>query len=337
MDLNLRMLGEHHEGLHLILMPGEDLNRFDTQLSKILEVVSPRYIAASYIYRGDDRARINRLDDIARRHDMTLFATNDVLYHTANRRPLQDILTCIREGKVIDWAGDLLLANAERYLKTPVEMCRLFQDWPHAIHATRELADRISFRLTDLRYEYSVEPVPNGSTPIYELKRLTWMGAHKRYPDRIPKKIRKLLKKEFRMIDMKEIAGYFLTTYHIVKFAREEISPPILCQGRGSAANSAICYCLEITSIDPNEFNVLFERFLSVERNEPPDIDIDFEHERREDVIQHIYEKIWAASCRTMRDRYSLSTTLGYSRGRKSHGSVRGCDVQTVRYGLGSL
>ena len=288
-QITLGMLAARAEGLHLIVLPGADLDAFEADLPRLADTLPLTHLAAAFLYRGDDRARINRLDAIARRQGLTLLATNDVLYHHPSRRPLQDVMTCIREGVTIHAAGARLEANGERHLKPPDAMVRLFADWPHAVRATRDLADRIAFRLTDLRYDYLTEVVPEGRTPQEHLEALTWEGAARRYPDGVPKAVVKTIYKEFGLIRTKGIAAYFLTIHDIVRWAREEVDPPILCQGRGSAANSAVCFCLGITAVDPAEHDVLFERFLSEERDEPPDIDIDFEHERRELVIQHIY------------------------------------------------
>ncbi|EPX81700.1 error-prone DNA polymerase [Litoreibacter arenae] len=290
--LTLDMLAAHAKGLHLIVMPPDNLDVFAAGLPRLVKALPDmRYIGAAFLYRGDDRARINRLDSLAHQYGLSIFATNDVLYHAPNRRPLQDVMVAIREGVVVPKAGFLLEANAERHLKPPAEMCRLFADWPHAIAVTRALADQITFKLTDLAYEYPHEIVPDGSTPMQELERLTWAGAAERYPDGVPDHVVQIIGKEFALIASKKIARYFLTIHDIVLFAREKADPPILCQGRGSAANSAVCFCLGITSVDPNEHNVLFERFFSEERDEPPDIDVDFEHERREEVIQYMYGK----------------------------------------------
>ena len=288
-EITLGMVADHAEGLHLVAMPGRDLDAFTDHLPDLLDAVPIGYLAASHGYRGDDRARINRLDALACAHELTLLATNDVLYHAPERRPLQDVMACIREGTTIAAAGFLLEANGERHLKPPSEMVRLFAEWPHAIAATRALADRIDFRLTDLRYEYLDEVVPAGRTPQEHLEHLTWAGARARLGSDLRPDIVDTIHKEFALIARKGIAAYFLTIHEIVRWAREEVSPPILCQGRGSAANSVVCFCLGITSVDPTEHIMLFERFLSEERDEPPDIDIDFEHERRELVIQHIY------------------------------------------------
>ena len=290
--LTLEMVAAHAEGIELILMPPEGVQVFEAGLPRLLRALPGlRHIGAAYLYRGDDVARINRLDRIAKAHGLGILATNDVLYHAASRRPLQDVMTCIREGRTIETAGFLLEGNAERYLKPPSEMCRLFAAWPHAIAATRRVADACTFSLGDLKYEYPHEIVPEGRSAQEELERLTWEGAAGRYPQGVPDRIKAIIEKEFALIQSKKIARYFLTIYDIVRFARQDAQPPILCQGRGSAANSTVCFCLGITAVDPAEHDVLFERFLSEERDEPPDIDVDFEHERREEVIQYMYAK----------------------------------------------
>ena len=290
-QLTLAMLAEHSQGVQLIACPGEDLDAFGAALPHLgARLPTLRHVAASYLYLGDDRARIARLDALARANGMGILATNDVHYHAPERRPLQDVMTCIREKTTIAKAGYLLHANAERHLKSPAEMARLFADWPHAIAATRDVADACRFSLSELRYEYPEETVPGGRTPQDYLTEVAWKGAHNRYPGGIPDKVCDLVTRELAMIEKLDIARYFLTIKDIVDYARS-VDPPILCQGRGSAANSAVCYCLGITSVDPSEVELLFERFISEERKEPPDIDVDFEHERREEVIQHIYAK----------------------------------------------
>ncbi len=290
--LTLEMLASHAKGLHLIVMPGTNLDLFEAGLPRLTRALPRlRHIGAAYLYHGDDVARINRLDRIAQAHGLCILATNDVLYHMPQRRPLQDVMTCIRNGTTIEKAGFLLEANAERHLKPAHEMCRLFAPWPHAIQATRAVADACRFSLDDLKYQYPHEIVPQGRSAQQELEHLTWQGAAAHYPEGVPEAIRSIIEKEFALIRSKKIARYFLTINDIVRFARHEAEPPILCQGRGSAANSAVCFCLGITSVNPAEHDVLFERFLSEERDEPPDIDVDFEHERREEVIQYIYAK----------------------------------------------
>ena len=249
-----------------------------------------RHIAASYLYTGDDVARISALDALARAEGLQILATNDVLYHAAHRRPLQDVMTAIRHRTTVARAGHLLQPNAERHLKSPQEMQRLFAPWPHAITAAREVADMCQFSLDELRYEYPEETCPDGLTPQAQLEQLTWIGAEGRYPSGVPESVRDTLTRELALIGKLDLARYFLTIKDIVDFARAQ-EPPILCQGRGSAANSAVCYCLEITAVDPARHALLFDRFISEDRNEPPDIDVDFEHERREEVIQYIYQR----------------------------------------------
>src|SRR5712672_3553423 len=246
------------------------------------------WLAASLLYRGDDRRRLMRLQRIASTAGVPLLATNEVLYHHPARRPLQDVLTCIREKTTIETIGKRLEANAERYLKPADEMVRLFRDAPEAIAETMRFASRINFSLDQLKYQYPGEPVPPGKTAQRHLEDLTWQGAHKRFPVRISPKTKKVLHKELRLIRKLKYAHYFLTVHDIVRYAREQ---KILCQGRGSAANSAVCYVLDITSVDPTKVDLLFERFISKERLEPPDIDVDFEHSRREEVMQYVYRR----------------------------------------------
>jgi len=248
------------------------------------------WLAASLVYRGDDRRRLARLDDLATKAKVPLLATNEVLYHDPRRRPLQDVLTCIREKTTIEAVGRKLEANAERFLKTPREMARLFRDFPDAIAQTMRFADRIDFSLDQLKYQYPDEPVPPGKTAQGHLEDLTWAGVDKYFGgiENIDDKLRATLKKELALIAELKYAHYFLTVHDIVHYAR---SQNILCQGRGSAANSAVCYVLGITSVDPTKVDLLFERFISKERLEPPDIDVDFEHSRREEVMQYVYRR----------------------------------------------
>ncbi len=246
------------------------------------------WLAASVLYRGDDQRRLARLHRIAATAGVPLLATNEVLYHHPSRRPLQDVLTCIREKTTIDAIGRRLEANAERHLKPADEMARLFRDVPEAITETMRFAGRIHFSLDQLKYQYPDEPVPPGKTAQRHLEDLTWQGAHRRFPIRISPKTKKVLHKELRLIRKLKYAHYFLTVHDIVSYAREQ---KILCQGRGSAANSAVCYVLDVTSVDPTKVDLLFERFISKERLEPPDIDVDFEHSRREEVMQYVYRR----------------------------------------------
>src|SRR4051794_14338195 len=246
------------------------------------------WLAASLVYRGDDRRRLAQLDDLAAKAKVPLLATNEVLYHHPARRPLQDVLTCIREKTTIEAVGRKLEANAERFLKTPREMARLFRDFPEAIAETMRFADKITFSLDQLKYQYPDEPVPPGKTAQGHLEDLTWAGVDKYFGGKIDDKLRATLKKELALIADLKYAHYFLTVHDIVHYAR---SQSILCQGRGSAANSAVCYVLGITSVDPTKVDLLFERFISKERLEPPDIDVDFEHSRREEVMQYVYRR----------------------------------------------
>ena len=261
---------------------------------------APLFLAGQRLYRGDDKRRLAVLAELATAHGVALVATNDVLAHTPQRRPLQDVLWCIREHCTIGEAGFRLTANAERHLKPPGEMARLFQDYPEAIARTGEIAALVTFNLEELRYEYPEDTVLPEATPQSELERLTWIGAKNRYPNGVPDKVRGLVEHELELISALSYAPYFLTVHDIVRFARQR---GILCQGRGSAANSAVCYCLGITSVDPECIELLFERFISAERGEPPDIDVDFEHERREEVIQYIYDKYG-------RDRAGMTATV---------------------------
>ncbi len=291
-DITLSDLAARAQGVQLIALPGEDLGRFAADLPRLVRALPTLgHVAASHLYRGDDRARINRLDRLARRQGLSILATNDVHYHAPERRPLQDVMTCILHKTTIGRAGFLLAANAERHLKSPAQMVALFAPWPHAIRATREVADACTFDLRQLSYEYPQETIPEGRSAQEYLTELTWMGAATYYPQGVPAKVAATLEKELALIGKLDIAQYFLTIHEIILFARNEVSPPILCQGRGSAANSAVCYVLGITAVDPEKNDLLFERFISEERTEPPDIDVDFEHERREEVIQHIYAK----------------------------------------------
>lgn len=296
----------------------------EQRLRRIKQAIdAPFYLAARHCYRGDDRARIEALAQLARRVGLGLVTTNAVLYHAPHRRPLQDVLTCIREKCTIHEAGLRLEANEERHLKPPREMARLFKGHEDALERTVEITDACTFSLDELRYEYPEEPVPEGKTPQSHLTDLTWEGAQWRFPDGIPGKVREMLHKELALIEELNYARYFLTVHDIVHYAR---GLGILCQGRGSAANSAVCYCLAIANVDPTEIDLLFERFVSPERKEPPDIDIDFEHERREEVIQYIY-------ARYGRDRAGIAATVISYRGRsavREVGKALGLSEDTV-------
>jgi error-prone DNA polymerase len=297
---------EHQEGM-IFALPQAHIEHLP-HIKQRLQ--APLYVALSCRYDGRDKTRLSHAANMARAHKTQLIATNDVLYHHAARRPLQDVLTCIREKTLITEAGFKLEANAERHLKTPDEMARLFRHYPEALSNTLKIAEACTFSLDELRYEYPDEPVPKGMDPQNYLTHLAWEGAKERYPEGIPPKIKTNIAKELVLIEKLNYAPYFLTVYDIVKFARSR-EKPILCQGRGSAANSTVCYCIGITAVDPNQIDLLFERFISEERKEPPDIDVDFEHERREEVIQYLYERYG-------RERAGLAATVITYRGRSA-------------------
>ncbi len=284
-------LKKFSEGLLLVVMPAHQVRVKDTL--GVLEAISDlpvegSWLAASMFYRGDDERRMARLQRIAATARVPLIATGDVLYHAHQRRPLQDVLCCIREKTTISAAGSKLEAHAERHLRSPRDMKRLFRNFPEALTETVRFADRISFSLDELKYQYPDEPVPPGKSAQQHLEDLTWTGIDKYFPQGINDKLRAILRKELDLIAELNYAHYFLTVHDIVRWAR---SRNILCQGRGSAANSAVCYALGITSVNPTEIDLLFERFISKERLEPPDIDVDFEHTRREEVMQYVYRR----------------------------------------------
>jgi len=246
-------------------------------------------LALTYNYTQHADANSRSIIALARAASLALVATNDAYYHIQERRQLQDLVTCVRHGCTISQAGFRLFENGERYLKSVDEMVRLFRDLPGALERTIEIAQMAAgFSLDQLRYEYPNEIVPGGRSASEYLTELTWTGAIERYPGGLPEAVRSLILEELQLISELKYERYFLTCYDIVQFAR---SRKILCQGRGAAANSVVCFCLGITSVDPTKIEMLFARFVSKERSEPPDIDIDFEHERREEVIQYIYQK----------------------------------------------
>ncbi len=343
----------HGDGQIVVVLPSEEADMTDFAARAAADFRGRAYLAAHHLYRGDDARRLARLAAIGEATGLPLVATNDVLYHRPERRPLQDVLTCIREGCTIGEAGYRLTANAERHLKPPQEMARLFRGHEDAVERSLEIVERCRFSLDELRYEYPAEPVPEGLTAQQRLAELTWKGAGERFRSSVtpaeagvqshrsdpgpldsrfrgndersgvPDKVRDLIAHELQLIERLDYARYFLTVHDIVQFARQH---GILCQGRGSAANSVVCYCLGITAVDPARIDVLFERFISAARNEPPDIDVDFEHERREEVIQYVYEKYG-------RDRAGLAATVICYRSRsaiREVGKVLGLSVDVV-------
>ena len=284
-------LAESSEGQLLVLMPsyrldgGKILRTLDA-LKKL--PVAGVWLAATMFFHGDDRRRMVRLERLATTAHVPLIATNDVLYHFHRRRALQDVLSCIREKATIHNIGRKLEAHAERHLQPHKEMVRLYKDYPDALEETIRFADRIDFSLNQLKYQYPDEPVPRGKTAQEHLRDLTEAGIRQYFPEGIDGKLRGTIEKELRLIEKLGYAHYFLTVHDVVRYAR---SQSILCQGRGSAANSAVCFMLGITSVNPAETDVLFERFISEERLEPPDIDVDFEHSRREEVMQYVFQR----------------------------------------------
>jgi len=321
----------HAEGLKWIVIPPAHLNEqfeFDTsfrqQLMKYKEALgSEVYIAAAFLYEGDDSKRLYRIAELSRQLKVPMVATNDIHYHHQTRRELQDVMTCVREKCTIYNAGYRLHANAERYMKPVEEMKRLFKLYPDAIAQTNQIAAACQFSLSELKYQYPKEILSKERTPQEELTLRTWEGARKMFGENIPDKVVKNIEHELSFIGEMQYAEYFLTVYDIVNYARNK---GILCQGRGSAANSTVCYCLGITSVDPSKFDLLFERFLSSARNEPPDIDVDFEHERREEVMQYIYQKYG-------RHRAAIVATVTQQRHRgalRDVGKAMGLSVDTI-------
>jgi error-prone DNA polymerase len=321
----------------IVLPPGNLNERFEFDASFAIALQEYRnafgsdlYIGASRRYHGDDSKYLYRLAQLSMQLHIPLVATNDVHYHHPARRQLQDIITCVREKCTIYTAGFRLHQNAEKYLKPPEEMHRLFRQYPEAIEHTQEIAAACRFSLDELKYEYPEEITTEGRTPQEELTFLAWQGAKERYGEQLPGKTIAAIKHELHFIEQMNYAAYFLTVYDIVRYARQQ---KILCQGRGSAANSTVCYCLGITSVDPAKFDLLFERFISSARNEPPDIDVDFEHERREEVIQYVYQKYG-------RDRAAIVATVTQQHQKgamRDVGKAMGLSVDTINRLSGSV
>jgi error-prone DNA polymerase len=289
------------EGLIAVLIPDQADDTCALNLRRLRETFGDRaYLALTLRRRPNDQLRLHELSTMAAAARVSTVATNDVLFHDPERRILQDVVTCIRHNVTIDDAGFRRERHADRYLKPPEEMARLFSRYSEALARTIEIIERCRFSLDELAYQYPEERSHPELTPQQTLEQLTWEGATERYPEGLPDKVRRNLEHELRLIEKLQYAPYFLTVNSIVRFAR---SKDILCQGRGSAANSSVCYVLAITSIDPDINDLLFERFVSEERREPPDIDVDFEHERREIVMQWVFDtygRDHAALCSTV-------------------------------------
>jgi error-prone DNA polymerase len=322
---------EYAAGTQFIAVPPLSLNdgfELDTHFIQSLKEYRDVFkenvsLAALRTYGGQDAKYLHRLAQLSRRLNVPMVATNDVHYHHYSRRELQDVVTCVREKCNIHNAGFRLHPNAERYLKPVDEMDRLFRQYPEAIQQTQVIAEACTFSLDQLKYQYPKEVTSEGRTPQEELTLLTWAGAHQIFGNQIPDKIKANIEYELAFIGEVNYGEYFLTVYDIVKYAREQ---NILCQGRGSAANSTVCYCLGITSVDPSKFDLLFERFISSARNEPPDIDVDFEHERREEVMQYIYRKYG-------RDRAAVVATVTQQHHKgaiRDVGKAMGLSVDTI-------
>ena len=283
---------EHAEGLLALWGGDQSLLVREAEPAAIAKMLGEAFGDRLYALltrhrRAEEVAQELRLKERATRYGIPLVAATEVLYHTPARRPLQDVATCVRHGVTLSGAGTLTKPNDRHGLMTSEAFASLFADVPGAIERTREIAGRCNFSLSEIRYVYPTERLPSGMSSLDWLRELTMQGAKNRYGE-VPDAVRVQVEKELAVIDALDYPGYFLTMYEIVAFCRAN---SILCQGRGSAANSAVCYCLGITAIDPVRMNLLFERFLSLERNEPPDIDLDIQHGRREEVIQHVYEK----------------------------------------------
>lgn len=307
-ELYKRDVYQFAKGMKFIIIPPLSLNSsfefeddFKQTVNEYREALgSDLYLGVVRAYRSEDFKRLHRLSQLSVRYHVPLVAINDVHYHNPVRRELQDVLTCVREKRTIYNAGFLLHENAERHLKTGEEMIRLFRQYPEAIESTQEIAEACQFSLSDLKYDYPHEIIEPGKTPIETLTKYTWIGAEEMFSKKVPSKTINQIKRELEFIESRDYSKFIITVDDAVRFAR---SRNILCQGRGSAANSAVCYCLGITSVNPEKFDLLFERFISAARNEPPDIDVDFEHERREEVIQYMYQKYG-------RDRAAIVATV---------------------------
>ncbi|UAY56712.1 error-prone DNA polymerase [Arachidicoccus terrestris] len=324
-------LSHYKDGILFVIIPPASLNQdfdfepgFYTAVQRYKKYFgSHLYMAAIRSYNGLDGKKLFRIDQLSNQLQIPMVACNDVYYHSAERRQLQDVLTCIREKCTIHKAGYLLEQNAERYMKPVKEMQRLFRKYSEAIKNTCRIAQACTFSLDELQYIYPEELTTDNHTPQEELELFTWRGAEEKFGKHIAENIKNTISYELDFIQRKNYASYFLTVYDYVCFAR---SRNILCQGRGSAANSMVCYCLGITSVDPSKFKLLFARFMSDARNEPPDIDVDFEHERREEVMQYIYSKYG-------RDRAGIVatvTTVHHKGAIRDVGKAMGLSVDTI-------
>ncbi|WP_448953295.1 error-prone DNA polymerase [Labrys neptuniae] len=303
------------EGQKLIVLPPDTLDPLFIERTTRLALAAPGsvYLAGCHRLRGDEPRRLGLIAELGERIGAPMVAVNDVLYHVPAQRPLADILTCIREKCTLAEAGLRLEINEERHIKSPAEMAILFADHPQALARTLDIVAACTFDLRKLRYEYPDEPIPPGKTAQQHLEDLAWAGAKRRFARGVPDKVVNAMRAELALIAKLDFAPYFLTVHDIVDHARNVLR--VLCQGRGSAANSAVCYCLGITEVNPQETELLFSRFISENRGEPPDIDVDFEHGRREEVIQYVYERYG-------RHRAAICSTVIHYRSRRAVGEV---------------
>ncbi|KZY29616.1 error-prone DNA polymerase, partial [Roseovarius sp. HI0049] len=323
--LTLPDLLENGGHMALLLHPPRSRNTRDWARNArrlIRRLGADMYLVMSPRYDGQDAARFDTLAELARRLGLPTIASATPMMHHARRRRLADVLTAIRTGRRVEALGRDALANGETRLRSEAEMLRLFPGHEDTVHRTGQLAETLAFSLDELRYEYPSE-LADGETPASRLRRLALDGLRWRYPDGASEKVRNMLEHELALIAKLKYEPYFLTVNDVVAFAR---SRGILCQGRGSAANSVVCYCLGVTSVSPETGTMVFERFVSEARNEPPDIDVDFEHERREEVIQHIYDRYG-------RHRAGLCATVIHYRGKRAIrevGAAMGLSQDTV-------
>ncbi len=307
-EFSLTELCAHARGQVLLVVPPRALREI-SGLARLTNAGAHRVaLAAPLLFDGDDAVRLKWLQERAKKWSIPMVAVADAWMHAPERKSIADVLVCVREGVTIDSAGFRLEANAERHLRAPRDMLRLYEGQEHAVARSVELAEECRFSLEELRYESPADRAPEGYPRQQWLERLTWESAGKRYPEGIPGRVRKMVEHELELIRELDYAPYFLTIHDLVRYAREQ---GILCQGRGSAANSAVCFCLGITAVDPEKIDLLFERFISSDRGEPPDIDVDFEHERREEVLQYLYQRYG-------RERAGLTATVIHYRPRSA-------------------
>jgi error-prone DNA polymerase len=334
--ITLDDVAEFQQGLIFCAVPppGWPDDAFEAMLKAIIDRLDATpYLAATFRHDGRDKARLNRLTELEARHGTQMLATNDVHFHHPARKRLADVMACIREGTTIDEAGYLLAPHAEGHLKPPQEMARLFRDHPQAITRTNEIAEACTFSLDELKYEYPDEPVPKGTSPQKHLEALTWAGAKERYPEGLPDKVRANLVKELALIGKLGYAPYFLTVHDIVNFARTR-PEPILCQGRGSAANSAVCYCIGITAVDPAQSTSVRTLHLGgAQRAARHRRGFRTRAPRRGDPVY--LRPLWPRAGGACGHRHYLPAQISRARGGQGDGPVGRRDVRPGRHRLG--